>query len=134
MSTVIASANFNLQGNEASFVYEQCNAFLAEYLLNVARGGTFVRSEAPRPVGTVMNFRYHAPGLVEPLQLLARVVWVNARDQRQRPDIPDLGMGVLFFYRDAAHREKAESTLRDLLVSQFGEHIYGRLTKEKYWD
>ena len=133
MPAANTNATPSFQVREASFVYEQCNEFLAEYLLNIARGGTFVRSESPRPVGTVMNFRYRAPGLNEPLELLARVKWVNEAAQRQRPDIPEAGMGVLFFYADVAHREKVESALRNLIISQFGEHLHERLAKEKYW-
>lgn len=108
--------------------YERMNAFFADYARNISRGGTFVATEKPLPVGTELVFTLDVPQLAEPLSLRARVV--RAVPPEQAGDGSPAGMGIHFQYDDESTREALHRFVEGLMVEQLGasaaEKLLGR--------
>src|SRR3981189_2697567 len=52
------------------------NAFFADYTKNISKGGTFIKTSRPLPVGTRFLFALAVPALSEPVTLDGEVTWV----------------------------------------------------------
>src|ERR1043165_3198679 len=99
--------------------YQRLNAFFADYVKNISRGGTFVATSEPLPQDTEFVFSLAVPELDEPLQLRAKVMWVTAVDAASKAS--PAGMGIQFQYRDAEERGRLERLIEDLIVGQLGQ-------------
>jgi len=68
--------------------------FLFEYTQNISKGGIFIGTTQPLPVGTNVVMRFTPPGAEEEIYVEGRVTWVNA----WHPDgeNPNPGMGIQF--------------------------------------
>src|SRR5262245_66564878 len=99
--------------------YQRLNAFFADYVKNISRGGTFVATSEPLPQDTEFVFSLAVPELEEPLQLRAKVMWTTAPEAatKQQP----AGMGIQFQYRDAEERGRLERMIEQLIVGQLGQ-------------
>ena len=111
---------------ELSVEYKRLNAFFADYTKNISRGGTFIKTDKPLPIGTEFMFRLSAPGATEPLSLRGRVQWIlteaEAKEQGQ-----EAGMGIGFIYATEAERERVVSIVEALMVKSLGPHLYDKL-------
>jgi type IV pilus assembly protein PilZ len=105
--------------------YDSLNALLADYTHNISRGGTFIRTERPLDVGTVLSFAIRAPELGEPIFLRGIVRWVVAAD-RAGPGRP-AGMGIAFVYDSAEHKNAVESRLDSLMIRALGPMAFQKL-------
>src|SRR5207237_9406223 len=56
--------------------YERMNAFFADYTKNISKGGTFIKTSRPLPVGTRFLFALAVPALSEPVTLDGEVTWM----------------------------------------------------------
>jgi uncharacterized protein (TIGR02266 family) len=88
--------------------YRNAGQFLVSYCTNLSRGGLFVNTRQPEPVGTELVLALAVPGRSEPLSLRARVRWTRLEDDAEGP----AGMGLSFADVDAMLGEHI-----DLLVS-----------------
>jgi uncharacterized protein (TIGR02266 family) len=71
---------------------------------NLSRGGLFIEAEWLPPEGTEMALSFDLPGLPEPIEPTARIVW-----RQMDPDLPSMGVGVRFVALDGnASRELDE--------------------------
>lgn len=77
--------------------YRNAGQFLVSYCTNLSRGGLFVSTEAPEPVGTELVLSLRVPGRTLPVPLKARVRWTRATDSEDGP----AGMGLSFADLDA---------------------------------
>lgn len=111
---------------ELSVEYKRLNAFFADYTKNISRGGTFIKTDKPLPIGTEFVFKLSAPGTPEPLALRGRVQWIltaeDAAAQAQEP-----GMGIGFVYASEAERERVIAIVEALMVKSLGAHLYEKL-------
>ncbi len=105
--------------------YKRLNTFFSDYTQNISRGGTFIGTERPMPVGTVFMFTLGVPGMQEPLSLRGKVIWVT--DPADASPANPAGMGIEFQYEDDAERHAKESAVERLLVEQFGERLAEKL-------
>lgn len=105
--------------------YERLNAFLSDYTHNISRGGTFIRTEKPLPVGTVLSFTIRAPQLGEVLLLRGVVRWVvdASRAEGGRPP----GMGIAFVFDSPAEKEAVQTRLDSLMVGALGRDAFEKL-------
>lgn len=71
--------------------YRSAGAFLVSYSVNLSRGGLFVESKSPAPIGTMLELHLHAPD-EPPLALRGQVAWVRYPGDAT-PDAPP-GMGI----------------------------------------
>jgi type IV pilus assembly protein PilZ len=116
---------------ELKVEYRRLNTFFYDYTKNISRGGTFIRTERPLPVGTGFVFRLVVPGLAQPLVLRGEVRWVRAPGAAPaREDDPDgqPGMGIRLVYDDESQRRAIEALVERLMVENLGPLIAAHLT------
>ncbi len=94
---------------ELKVEYRRLNTFLADYTKNISRGGTFIGTERPLPIGTEFVFALVVPSLAEPLRLRGRVMWSE------------------FLYQDDAERHEKEAAVERLLTRELGELLATKL-------
>jgi type IV pilus assembly protein PilZ len=112
--------------------YKRLNSFFADYTRNISKGGTFIRTERPLPIGTEFHFELQVPKLAKKLVLRGKVQWVvQPEDVAPTDDEQDPGMGIGFVYASEADREKVESVVEALMEESLGPVIYKKLL-EKY--
>jgi len=110
---------------ELKVEYKRLNTFFADYTRNISKGGTFIRTRNPLPLGTRFLFRLHVPGLAQPLELDGRVKWTVAEGE-EKPGI-EPGMGIEFVYESGDSAKTVQVIVEDLLKSSFGAHVATQL-------
>src|SRR5258707_11195942 len=78
--------------------YERMNTFFADYTKNISKGGTFIRTTRPLPIGTRFVFSMTVPALAEPVQLTGEVAWVLTAEAAAGPGAEEPGMGIRFLF------------------------------------
>jgi uncharacterized protein (TIGR02266 family) len=91
--------------------YASATAFLVAYTTNLSKGGLFMETPTPLPVGSDITLTISAPYAPEPMVVHGRVAWV--RDQSD-PDGHPVGMGVQF-----DQLEERYGAVIDHIVSRF---------------
>ena len=90
--------------------YPRMDALVTEYRENLRRGGCFVRTERPLPVGRECLIEVRAPGLAQPLELFGVVTWSSdGRDPLGTGQ--EAGMGIEYRLDDG-QRQQLERVLR----------------------
>jgi uncharacterized protein (TIGR02266 family) len=81
------------------------------YTSNVSEEGAFIQSLNPRPIGTLLKIRMHAPG--ESFTCEAEVIWVRRYAGRQAP-CPGMGVRLLHVARALTERLRGFCSQRDV--------------------
>ncbi len=102
--------------------YRRLNGFFADYTRNLSRGGTFIRTDRPLPVGTVFEFQLFVPHLPDPLAVRGEVSWTVLRDQATAEQ--EAGMGIRFLDDGS---ELLDRTVERLMVDSLGPALSGKL-------
>ena len=125
---------------ELKVEYKRLNAFFADYTKNISRGGTFIQTDKPLPVGTEFVFKLYVPTLEEPLRIRGRVKWVveaeaaegvpqgqaeGGRPATQAGGAP--GMGIRFVYSTDDERRQVERAVERLMVDSLGHLVFRKL-------
>lgn len=105
--------------------YKRLNSFFADYTRNISRGGTFIRTSRPLPIGTEFVFQLVVPNLVEPIAIKGRVQWVVEHPDTNEGTEP--GMGIHFCYDHDEDRHVVERTVEKLMIDSLGPVLYARL-------
>ncbi|MHB1845226.1 MAG: TIGR02266 family protein [Deltaproteobacteria bacterium] len=100
--------------------YKRLNSFFADYTRNIGRGGTFIATKQPLPMGTTFDFHITLPMQAQPFHLRGEVSWV-------RDSGPEAGMGIRFLFDDDARRLEFEQTVEKLMVDSLGPVLSKRL-------
>ena len=116
---------------ELKVEYKKMNTFFADYTKNISKGGTFIKTERPLPVGTEFLFKLALPRHVEPFALKGRVVWINHANEMQHPENPELGMGIRFIFANESDRDRFHDEVEELMVNALGSHLYEKLLKRR---
>jgi len=106
---------------ELKVTYKRVNSFFADYTKNISRGGTFIATGRPLPMGTEFVFALEVPGLEEPLRLNGRVIWTTRPEDATKAN--PAGMGIEFQYRDDEDRRGTEAVVERLLSRELGDHL-----------
>ncbi len=114
---------------ELKVEYRRLNTFFADYTKNISRGGTFIGTEKPLPIGTEFVFALGVPSLAEPLKLKGKVMWTTSVEDSSKAN--PAGMGIEFVYADDAERRDKEAAAERLLTAELGEHLASRLLGRK---
>ena len=72
---------------ELKVEYKRLNTFFADYIKNISRGGTFIKTSRPLPVGTEFLFKLFVPGREAPFTIhgeVHRIIDPQARSQPAR--------------------------------------------------
>lgn len=107
------------------------NTFFADYTKNISKGGTFIKTDRPLPVGTEFLFKLSLPKREQPFELKGAVIWTNQPSEIQRPDVADMGMGIRFIFGNNGERDAFEREVERLMVSSLGSHLYEKLIVRK---
>ena len=116
--------------------YRRLNSFFADYTRNISRGGTFIRTQKPLPVGTEFNFLLLVPTLPEPLSLRGEVRWVVRPEDAailadDGGEVAEPGMGIRFRYADAIERSRIEHVVEELMERSLGKQLSDKLTRRR---
>ena len=65
--------------------YRSTGSFLVSYSLNLSKGGLFLESDAPLPVGTTLTLKLQIPGAQEEAVVTGRVAWVRDESLSGKP-------------------------------------------------
>ena len=114
---------------ELKVEYKRLNTFFADYTKNISRGGTFIGTQRPLPIGTAFMFALGIPRLSEPLRLRGKVIWTTepANASTGNP----AGMGIEFQFDSDEERRQTVREVEALLVSELGEHLSEMLLGRK---
>jgi type IV pilus assembly protein PilZ len=112
---------------ELKVEYKRLNAFFADYTKNISRGGTFIQTSKPLPVGTEFVFKLYVPNLEQALFLRGRVKWIVEPGTEDSPERRVPGMGIRFIYTDADERRQIEQVVEALMVDSLGQVVYRKL-------
>ncbi|MEA2600615.1 MAG: molecular chaperone DnaK [Acidobacteriota bacterium] len=75
------------------FKFDRFSGFLSDFSANISPGGMFIRTRAPQPPGTVLEFEFRLGDGFELIKGRGEVVWVRPEDEG--PTRPG-GMGLRF--------------------------------------
>jgi type IV pilus assembly protein PilZ len=100
--------------------YKKLNSFFADYTKNISKGGTFIKTKKPLPIGTRFVFKLTVPKREAAFELLGEVVWSKAEG-----DEP--GMGIRFIYSDDTQREAFEGVVEQLMAQSLGADLTQKL-------
>jgi type IV pilus assembly protein PilZ len=100
--------------------YKKLNSFFADYTKNISKGGTFIKTKKPLPIGTRFLFKLTVPQRKEPFELLGEVVWSTTEGEEP-------GMGIRFVYSTDTQRSDFEGVVEQLMTSSLGVELAGRL-------
>lgn len=113
---------------ELKVEYKRLNTFFADYTKNISRGGSFIATDKPLPVGTEFVFALGVPTMPEPLRLRGKVIWVTPSAEATKGN--PAGMGIEFQY-DADERRTKEAAVERLMTEQLGDHLTTKLLGRK---
>src|SRR5687768_4465992 len=74
--------------------YQQVDQFISKFAVNVSRGGMFLSSRNPKPIGTKLQFEMRLADDSPVIEGSGEVRWIREYD-RARPNEP-YGMGIRF--------------------------------------
>src|SRR4029079_2368768 len=63
------------------FKFDRFSGFLSDFSANISPGGMFIRTRAPQPPGTVLEFEFRLGDGFELIKGRGEVVWVRAEDE-----------------------------------------------------
>ena len=112
--------NHNRAPIELKVDYKKLNSFFADYTKNISKGGTFIKTKKPLPIGTRFLFKLTVPQREAPFELLGEVVWSKA-------DGEEPGMGIRFIYSDDRQRVDFESVVERLMSDSLGSELTEKL-------
>jgi len=100
--------------------YSKLNSFFADYTKNISKGGTFIKTKQPMPVGTQFLFRLALPAPSGGFELAGEVVQVEMAGA-------GAGMGIRFAWRSEAERTSFEQAVEKLMAESLGPVAAKRL-------
>jgi type IV pilus assembly protein PilZ len=105
--------------------YKRLNTFFADYAKNISRGGTFIGTSRPLPIGTEFVFVLEVPRVAGPMRLGGKVMWVTSTEDASKAN--PAGMGIEIQYPSEGARRSVQQTVEDLMKDELGERLTTRL-------
>jgi len=98
--------------------YQRMNAFFADYTKNISKGGTFIKTARPLPIGTRFLFALSVPAFSDPVQITGEVQWIS-------PAAPgtEAGMGIRFLFAADEERIRFERLVQGLMEHSLGPDV-----------
>jgi type IV pilus assembly protein PilZ len=104
--------------------YERMNAFFADYTKNISKGGTFIKTARPLPIGTRFLFALSVPALSEPVQITGEVQWIaQAGSAGPAGSDNEPGMGIRFVFTADEERVRFERLVQGLMEHSLGPDV-----------
>lgn len=114
---------------ELKVEYKRLNTFFADYTKNISRGGTFIKTSRPLPIGTEFLFKLYVPTLPEPLTIhgeVQRIVTGTAQDGADE-HFSEPGMAIRFVYREGDPQAEIARIVEAIMTDSLGARLYARL-------
>ena len=77
--------------------------FVSSYMLNISKGGLFIKTDEALPLDTIVFLRFTLPDDNKPIETAGKVVWCNTR--KEKGYFPN-GMGIKFLKLHSNDAEK----------------------------
>jgi type IV pilus assembly protein PilZ len=97
--------------HELPVAYRSVGSFLTDWATNISRGGLFINTRKPLPVGTDVRILIQLPGASFPFHLAGRVTRTSEFANRANT-VP--GMGIEFTEVDADERRELDAFVERL--------------------
>ena len=110
--------------------YERMNSFFSDYTRNISKGGTFIKTARPLPIGTRFLFALAVPALSEPVQLDGEVTWILPAESAE-PRGEDPGMGIRFLFQDPQAQRDFEDLVARMMEESLGADVAQGLLRQK---
>ncbi|CAN5901040.1 hypothetical protein BH11MYX2_BH11MYX2_29600 [soil metagenome] len=110
---------------ELKVEYKRLNTFFADYTKNISRGGTFIKTGRPLPIGTEFLFKLLVPGRDEPLTIHGEVQRI-IDGTGDGPD-EEAGMAIRFVYREGDPQAEIARIVEGLMTESFGPRLSAKL-------
>lgn len=107
---------------ELKVEYKRLNTFFADYTKNISRGGTFIKTSRPLPVGTEFLFKLFVPGRTDPLTIHGEVQRIIDATDDEEP-----GMAIRFVYREGDPQTEIARVVEGLMTESLGPRLYAKL-------
>ena len=108
---------------ELKVEYKRLNTFFADYTKNISRGGTFIKTRKPLPIGTEFLFKLLVPGRDQPLTIhgeVQRIIGADATDENP-------GMAIRFVYREGDPQVEIARIVEGMMTDNFGPRLSAKL-------
>jgi type IV pilus assembly protein PilZ len=115
---------------ELKVEYKRLNTFFADYTKNISRGGTFIKTGRPLPVGTEFLFKLFVPGRAEPLTIHGEVQRIVNDTDVDGDGTPDQGMAIRFVYREGDPQAEIARIVEGLMSESLGPRLYAKLMEQ----
>lgn len=116
---------------ELKVEYKRLNTFFADYTKNISRGGTFIKTARPLPVGTEFLFKLIVPGRDEPLTISGEVQRiVSGADASEIGE--DQGMAIRFTYREGHPQAEIARIVEGMMTDSLGPRLYAKLMEHSH--
>jgi type IV pilus assembly protein PilZ len=115
---------------ELKVEYKRLNTFFADYTKNISRGGTFIKTSRPLPVGTEFLFKLFVPGRSEPLTIHGEVQRIVSNTDVDGDGTPDEGMAIRFVYREGDPQAEIARVVEGLMTDSLGPRLYAKLMEQ----
>ena len=113
---------------ELKVEYKRLNTFFADYTKNISRGGTFIKTRRPLPIGTEFLFKLFVPGRREPLTIHGEVQRIVGEDtEGEEP-----GMGIKFVYREGDPQAEIARVVEGMMTNSLGPKLYVKLMEHAH--
>lgn len=111
---------------ELKVEYKRLNSFFADYTKNISRGGTFIKTNRPLPIGTEFVFKLFVPHLERPLAIHGEVQWVVTEAEAEAQGA-EPGMGIRFVYKTGDPQAEIARSVEKLMIDSLGQRLAAKL-------
>ena len=124
---------------ELKVEYKRLNTFFADYIKNISRGGTFIKTSRPLPVGTEFLFKLFVPGRESPFTIHGEVHRIiegrSPGGEGRSPASPGIdtvgdgeaGMAIRFTYREGDPQREIARVVDGMMTESLGPRLYAKL-------
>jgi type IV pilus assembly protein PilZ len=115
---------------ELKVEYKRLNTFFADYIKNISRGGTFIKTSRPLPVGTEFLFKLFVPGRDAPFTIHGEVHRII--DPQGGGGEDGAGMAIRFTYREGDPQNEIARVVDGMMTESLGPRLYARLMEHAH--
>ena len=94
--------------------------FVTSYMLNISKGGLFIKTDEALPLDTIVFLRFTLPGDTKLIETEGKVVWCNTK--KEKGYFPR-GMGIKFLRLNSDDTEKIKIFV-DEHLAQIQSHSF----------
>ncbi|MGE5186070.1 MAG: PilZ domain-containing protein [Acidobacteriota bacterium] len=119
---------------ELKVEYKRLNTFFADYTKNISRGGTFIKTRRPLPIGTEFLFKLFVPGRDEPLTIHGEVQRIigGPGGESDSDNGEEHGMAIKFVYRQGDPQAEIARIVEGLMSDSLGPRLYAKLMEQAH--